>query len=72
MEDEIELPQLQMELRIAPLLADKLSAPALLGVPLLLRRAATAGAASLPVPLATATAQTRGNENGITSCFSQG
>ena len=39
-EDEVGLPQLQMELRIAPLLADKPAAPAPLGLPLLLRRGA--------------------------------
>jgi len=42
-----------MKLRIVPLLANKLTAPAALGLPLLLR--CGAAAASLPVPLAIAT-----------------
>ena len=57
-----------MKLRIAPLLANKLAAPAALGLPLLLR--CGAAASSLPVALAIATAKTHRNENGITSCFS--
>jgi len=57
-----------MKLRIAPLLANKLAAPAALGLPLLLR--CGAAASSLPVALAIAIAKTHRNENGITSCFS--
>jgi hypothetical protein len=46
-EDEIGLPQLQMELRVGPLLAAEFTIGAILGTPLCLRH----GGASLPVDL---------------------
>jgi len=48
-----------MKLRIAPLLANKLAAPAALGLPLLLR--CGAAASSLPVALAIATVRIWGH-----------
>jgi hypothetical protein len=55
-----------MELRVVPLLADDLTGPAALGLPLCLRRRADA---FMPVPLAVATAPIRTNEKEITNCF---
>jgi len=55
-----------MELRVVPLLADELTAPAALGLPLRLRRRAVA---SMPIPLNVATAPIRTNEKEITNCF---
>jgi len=55
-----------MELRVVPLLADELVAPAALGLPLRLRRRAVA---SMPIPLNVATAPIRTNEKEITNCF---
>ena len=55
-----------MELRVVPLLADELTAPAALGLPLRLRRRAVA---SMPIPLTVATAPIRTNEKEITKCF---
>jgi hypothetical protein len=55
-----------MELRVVPLLADELVAPAALGLPFRLRRR---DVASMPVPLTVATAPIRTNEKEITNCF---